>query len=396
MAKSKAKENHLAMGLFVVLTMAVLPLLNFDAIITRILIPVAVIFCVIAIKGGLKSVFEPPLIFLGLLIVWSIVPGLLAESIQSAITTFQRMLAVFGYAFVLSALMRHSQERALTIYKALCVSALIVFLQFFISPDIAGYQTNFERKFLFDPNTYGYFGFIGGSGLLLICATRVTNNYFLTFMFIFLVLSCVVSIVSASRGGFFISLAMLFGACYILIADRLRNRNIIQAMLGFLALAFIVIISVDFFNQSLLYSRLTQQTDAAIPRVAHAEEALRISLENPVFGIGGGNYANQLRIFEQGAFSHNGFLEAFVSFGIIGLMLYVASIAEYISRVIRMKKLREINSMQFNLHLLIITCFIAYNFLYVPYLTIEFIAVLVVARTNLRLLSKSQRAHDSS
>ena len=372
-------------GLIVMIT-AVLPIMDASNIGTRILIPLAVLYAFLRHSNKLRILGKPPLVYFVGLLIWSIFPNLLANNSDVAWITFLRMLIVLLYVYAISIFVSASDLNINVALRAFSVSSGIIFIQFLLSPEALDYKNNIEREYGLNANTYGYYAFIGLSSIFLLFSSGRMTLLRVLLLFGMGVLACIIQLMTASRGGFVISATFLIALVWTIL--QYKNMSFVSRFFSLILVSiFISLIGMvfsGFYQETLLFSRFTSFEYESIPRVLHAEEAWNLAVNSPIFGIGGGNYAVQFRFFEPGAFTHNGFLEVFVSFGIAGLALYAFMYVEYISALWRSRRNPNIAGFTFTTHILFLAGVLAYNFLYVPYLTTEFLPLLAVFRIKLQ------------
>ena len=194
------------------------------------------------------------------------------------------------------------------------------------------------------------------------------------------------------------SIYLFMGVLFLTLVNRNSTniRNFSNFIIIIIITAIITPIFLGIFLDSLIFDRFTNLNQNSTPRFFHFEEALRVSLENPIFGLGGGGYANYYRIIEPGSFTHSGFLESLVSFGFIGLFIYCMIYFEYILFLIKNLKNNNISGYIFILNFISIIGFILYDFLYVSYLATEFLPILVLFRLHLGFVTKKMSANNIS
>lgn len=124
------------------------------------------------------------------------------------------------------------------------------------------------------------------------------------------------------------------------------------------------------YSGSLLAAR-TEHTDQTDTRFLIILEALDISKTHLLFGIGPGNFVH---VSQLGIFSHNSYAEILVSSGIMGLILYLTIVVQFIKN--QLKRYRITNDSVFFTFFLIGFIWAVYNLLYVFYVGVYLIPFL--------------------
>ena len=110
-----------------------------------------------------------------------------------------------------------------------------------------------------------------------------------------------------------------------------------------------------------------------------SKKAIEIGIDNPVIGVGAGNYAIIPKEIEPGSFSHNTFTEVFANFGIIGLIIYLKMLLLLTFKILKNFRTKNIKIRIINYQfLLFFLGFLIYNTLYVVYLSTIFMHFLFV------------------
>lgn len=126
-----------------------------------------------------------------------------------------------------------------------------------------------------------------------------------------IVLLCIATYLTGSRGGFLATLAVV--GFFTATRGRLRTRNVIVGAVISVAALMLVPASLTSMQDSM---------HSAQHRVEMWAEGLEMMKQNPIFGIGRGNYRN----YTESLIAHNSAIEIGGETGLIGLMLWGAFI----------------------------------------------------------------------
>lgn len=261
---------------------------------------------------------------------------------------------------------------SLRLYKTLLVTASLIPILLFFTIIFGEVNLSLidRDESLMDPNYYGYFSFIGISSLFIL--KSIKNNLVIRIGIICLILiSFFFGIVNASRATFIITILIsVLSYSFDIFKSGKSKFKILFSLLFFL---LVILSTYIFFTDNLLDQLLFQRFEALetveSPRQFHARKAIEIGLQNPVFGVGAGNYSVVPKRYEFGSFSHNTFTEVFANFGLIGLSLY--SYLQYIifKRLKNRLRNKHIFKSHFIIQLLIVFfVFQVYSIFYVVYL----------------------------
>lgn len=363
------------------------PIMRLDFYSANILIPGVFIYFLARLffsnvqtpKGELFGIFAFFAFF-----IWGVVSCFFADDYEVAIDAQKRVLItlIFCAAIVFYMILNKGSYRA--IFSAYLVSFAALFFDFIRNEASLNISQNIRDEFSLNANAYGYFAFFAlVSSLSFVPKSKILGIFNLSLLS---ALSFYILIAVASRGGAAIY-ALLFVLSLILIFvpnKKIRTSQIIIAVFGSVSIVFITYSFLyEYVEQSYLYTRFMNQSLADSYRVAHLQDSFLVGFHNPVFGVGGGNYAIQPRSYEPGSFSHNGFGEAFASYGLPGLLIYLSLFFWLLKSTYLLFVANKDGAFNKPLiySLIFIVGFVVYNFLYVPYLSIEFMGILFAQRS---------------
>ncbi len=340
---------------------------------------------------ALKPVFWYLLFFLlaSISILYSI-------DVYAAIDTQKRMFIVLLFTIAVFSYSISSKNAIKVIYRAnaFVLFALIAYT-LTLGVEMVGEQRIEEG--IITANTYGYYVFTGLWSLFLLYTNRLNNAYRKIYVIIIIVASIFslwLIVASASRGAAIIVSLLIGGNIFIItvISKKRILKKIFVSILFFVSIFYFAVFFTNrFLNDSYLLVRFLDLNERVTPRAYHFNKAIEIGLDNPILGVGAGNYAVVPKLIEEGSFSHNSFAEAFANFGLIGVFIYFMI---YYSLLRRILKNLKTNNIQFKIinyqFLLFMFLFLLYNVLYVVYLSTIFMHFLFVIYAQLLLLERSE------
>jgi hypothetical protein len=372
----------------------IFPFFNASQYATNIVIPIAFIY--FYSDGRFDSAFKNESIKLFLFFVfWSIFTSLFAKYYENAWTTEKKKVLVFIYMMTVFAFSNKNIKNSIFSIKLLIlVFILVIIYSFFLQKSYVEYTIreidDESGSKLMDSNGYGYFIFIGISAAF-VYFDAIKNSFFYKILLLPLILiSFNIILSTASRGSYLIFLMLIF--CNVLISiyfsGLLRNFKILIMILIAFSIPLLLNLSSNLIVGTQLEERFDRRQDAeGTTREMHLNEAIKVGFNNPILGVGGGNYSQVPRDFEQGSFSHNSYAEAFANYGFLGLILLLIIYGEFLYslRIVFLDKRIFKKKIFFYLLSFLIT-FMAYNIFYVTYLTIEFMGAFIIMRVFLTKL----------
>ena len=115
-------------------------------------------------------------------------------------------------------------------------------------------------------------------------------------------------------------------------------------------------------------------------RFLHILESLKFIYNDPIFGVGPGNYQIVNAAFYEGTNSHNAFLEITLSYGIFGLAAYTYLIYSFLKISTKSTKASNYKS-------IFIFSFALYSFFYITYLSPVFMGFAINSFLGLEILN---------
>lgn len=381
--------EYIIFGVYIVLSTIVLPYLNLGFVTTKILVPVLLISYLVRIR---KLTLNRSFIFFILFFIWSIFSSFFAKDLAQVIFTESRFFITALQCFILFLFVNKSKDKLIFALRLVSLCSLLYTALLFYYGSIFLFSGDIFRldpeenellsnELLSDTNNFGYFCYSGLSALaLLYFLTRSSWHIFL--FLVFSLLSFQVIQFTASRGSFVILILLVSSVLFVYLLV-LSNKYL--KMVYLMAFVFGSVFFYSYLNNamsdSILGKRFTQVGNEETTRQLHAKEAFKIGLNNPILGVGGGNYAVQPRDFERGSFSHNTYTECFANYGFPGSVCLLIFYLEFFSSI----SLKLINSRLYLFPLFIMMIFLCYNLFYVTYLTMDFMTIFVLNRLSLNI-----------
>jgi O-antigen ligase len=292
-----------------------------------------------------KGSFKYGKLYLSIFILLTIVSliGILnAETLsKDTLTSLVQYFTIFGFAKILIDECIADERFFYTVLGALKIP-LIISLLFLVGQFIYGPGFTFERTqnsnvlsgmttrfpgFFQDPQKFAQF--LAMSSLLLLVKEKGKNTVSV-FNMILLVISVIALLFTGGRAG--------FGgwAAGVFILVLLGSRQYKFAVIAACTVLFIVI--YNYADEFPMFNRLSSLGDDYDFRFSIWQDAFGIFKDNPVFGIGMGNYANYVSVhnpdqvwYADNSFSYfdhpeSGYLKFLTEFGITGFIAVISLI----------------------------------------------------------------------
>ncbi len=296
-----------------------------------------------------------------LLVLWMGLTSLNAVYADAARDGMVRLLSTFLLSVVIYSLARKSSSNIKWLY--------IIYMGNFISLMYYGYTViGFEKVYLsgerlndetLNANSLAYFLFYSSFGLFMLTSWIKSKIYEKIALILVLILTVVVSILTASRQVVLIQIPLLIG--YVTL--RYINFNAKNLFKMFVVIPVMVMVLLPVLLSIFKGSTLEKRMGADIEEDSRFEllvAATEVGLENPVFGVGTSNFIFYNKRHE---FSHSTYFELFAGNGVIALILFLAILIGSLKR--QYNRYRFTRDNQFLFFLLFLLVFCLYNFFYV-------------------------------
>lgn len=380
---------------FVISVIFLLTAMGMGQLGTYVLIPLG-FFTLLTKPHKIKFIFKRVLVkYYSLLFVMSSLSIFYAISPEAAISTQSKMAIVFLFCLTIFSFAIESFRNVNLIYYTNALVLLFVYLYVLFLGVKLGDEGRVSDSVL-NANTYGYYIFNGLTSLFLLFSSIKLKSTLRVLFFLIIVLFCLFSIwlalISASRSASVIAAILVFGNFFIIFF--LKRKGVIKKF--FLLLFFVIgviyslhYLNDNYFKNSYLSQRFDQLEDLETPREFHLRKAIEIGLDNPIIGVGAGNYAVIPKQIEQGSFSHNSFAEIFANFGITGLLIFFLFLSQVPKKVIKLLHQAKFKEKVVLYHILLYyVVFLIYSVFYVVYLSSTFLHFYFLICANLILIEK--------
>lgn len=295
------------------------------------------------------------------LVLWMGFTSLNAVYVDAARDGMIRLVSTFLLSVVIYGLAKKSSINIKWLY--------IVYMANFVSLMYYGYTViGFEKVYLsgerlndetLNANSLAYFLFYSSFGLLMLTNWIRTNVYEKIALGLVIILTIVVSVLTASRQVVLIQIPLILG--YIgLKYIRFTMKNIFKAIIVIpLLLVLLLPVLSNIFEGSTLEKRMSTdiEEDSRFELLVAATE---VGIEHPVLGVGTSNFIFYNKRHE---FSHSTYFELFAGNGLIGLVLFINLL--YHSLKLQYKRYKKTKDIQFLFFILFFLVFCLYNFFYV-------------------------------
>ena len=339
----KGKKSFLDIVMLLLLLFATMVTLSpsLNKIALYVVIP---LLCVITFIRKKNIIFtSKPLIIHFLLVLWMGFTSLNAVYVDAARDGMIRLVSTFLLSVVIYGLAKKSSINIKWLY--------IVYMANFVSLMYYGYTViGFEKVYLsgerlndetLNANSLAYFLFYSSFGLLMLTNWIITNIYEKIALGLIIILTIVVSVLTASRQVVFIQIPLILG--YIgLKYIRFTMKNIFKAIIVIpLLLVLLLPVLSNIFEGSTLEKRMSTdiEEDSRFELLVAATE---VGIEHPVLGVGTSNFIFYNKRHE---FSHSTYFELFAGNGLIGLVLFISLL--YHSLKLQYKRYKRTKDIQF-------------------------------------------------
>lgn len=229
-----------------------------------------------------------------------------------------------------------------------------------------------DSKLLITTNTYGHYLYMSSASAIVLYNYFERNYLSQIHLMLNFLISYYLCFITASRGSFMI-VSVLFGIfLFYLFFEKLRSSSVLKkvyfSIFSFIIVVGSILIFINYYQKTLLFDRLSLSliTDN---RADLLDEFLSLDYDKYIFGIGSGN---SYLISRYSQFTHNGFLEPLVSYGVIGFTLYLLFFKELISNFNKIY-----DNFSKAIFISIMLSYTAFHFIYAPYLTHYFLGFIL-------------------
>lgn len=232
--------------------------------------------------------------------------------------------------------------------------------------DLANFasEIQYRDRFMLNANAYSYFCYFANFSLFYLYI-KWKNKFMTTLLLTFPLLFIVIAFSTQSRAG--LILIILLNLCFWFLINKGSTQNKLKLLfrnLTMVILIFLIFLKfLDIYENSKIKSRIAVSEFQEDSREVLIKEGLVIFAENPILGVGLGQFIFYSSI---GQFSHNSFVEILAEQGIfVGILLFTLFIWPILKSIrnLRMKPSDEL----LRCHVLFFVTFLIYNNAYVFY-----------------------------
>lgn len=326
-----------------------------------------------------------PIIFFIVLLGWSVLT--MIKSVDMTIS-LQEIKLLAGVLMLCYIFVDHciSNTRYIHILYFLYI---LKFFSLFYYGYTHGLETEDERFNLeeLNANMFGYFGFLAVISSFFIWQNAKSGSAYKTLLLIFFLVCSITSIISnfyaASRAGVLMSIMVIFLLLIIHFFYPLSKK----AVSGFIVLLIIIFavvpIAITFYEGSILELRFRITNFQNEVRYYLLKRAIEVGADNPIFGVGPGNY----RLYNTRSLgSHSSFTELFANNGVIGLLIYLSLLYYFFIRIRNLYSLNKESRKTALYFLTFFMMFTLYNFFYPFYLQLFLTGFLFISMTHLEII----------
>lgn len=225
-------------------------------------------------------------------------------------------------------------------------------------------------------NTMAYYTFYV-SFALFVLGEIVQSPFFqkvLKWLFLLMIpVSFLVALFTASRQVLFIQAPLIAVLLYIrYLRNKPTHRKVIFIIISICVCAFFVSDLLDIYSNSYLYTRSSENVKDDIRRYL-MEDAFNVGLDNFFTGVGTGCYCIVSRY---GGFSHTTYIELFANTGILGSLIFIWAILNFL--MTQLRRYKSTNDLLFLLFLIFGLFFAFDNFFYVFYSSVWLLGIFLL------------------
>lgn len=336
---------------------------------------------------------NPYLRIIIVLFTWCCITFVTALDTEIAAKELQSLAGVFLFCYISATLAAIPKARnwLLGVYLVLLINCIVYAYNNLLDIVVANTGARLSDENL-NANMFGY---------LLLSATfitfywgciskgyarRISNLLFLAIIPI----SFILALLTASRQILILEIPMI--GIYLFLrywkpkAKIFLSGVVILSVAGYVGFEYVT----KYYDESEL-SKRSQVRAIDDPRVVLIKDAIRIGCENPITGVGPGNFR---LLTPEGCFSHNSYLELFANNGLLASVIYIMLICRLIRRAYLARRKGIDNT--------VANCFLVYgifyaidNVFYVFYINPWLLSFFVSAATIANSILKPSKRHIS-
>lgn len=388
-------SRELTYFIYAILILFLLSFLGLGKLGTNVLIPLT-FFSILNKPLKIKFIFKLSLVkWYSLIIVISSFSIFYAISPDAAISAQLKKAIVFLFSLTILSFAIESFRNI----KLLYLANIFVFLFLIMYVLSTGLELNTSGRAdvsILNANSYGYYIFNGLTSIFFLYSSLKFKSKFRVLFFILIIIFCILSswlvLLSASRGASIITSILIIGNFYLLFIVSRKSRTIKFFTILFFLIGLIFTVNYvenNHYKDSHLNKRFGELESRESPRQFHLRKAIEIGFDNPIIGVGSGNYAIIPKEIEQGSFTHNSFAEIFANFGFLGLIIFFFFLIQIPKKVIKLLKFAN-DKHKLILYQILFYCFVfvMYSFFYVSFMSTVFMHFFFLVYAHLIFIEK--------
>lgn len=264
-----------------------------------------------------------PIFYLLLIYFWSLLTMTMSVDMALSLREIRQITGVF----LLCSIFIHFcfvNPKYIYVFYLLYIIRFFYIFYYAYSHDLFQPEERFNLEEL-NSNEFGYFGFfsIVSAFFLWRSVQHILLRIFLFFLFLLCmslsVLSC---FYAASRAGMALSLSTAAILMFVYYFYPLSKKSLYGIILLIIIVMTLVPVLTFYYQGSILESRFQIESLKNDSRIGLIFQALEVGYQNPVFGVGPGNFVKYSGVYE--TFSHCSYTELLANNGIVALGLFIS------------------------------------------------------------------------
>lgn len=327
-----------------------------------------------------------------ILYLWFAFTSIFAVNFNAAVRQFNQLL---GVVLLFATIVNLSQDKRCIpwLYGIYVILAIAVFK--YVSDHIFSIAFNVSTSRIGDDklntNTIAYYTFFLTCAFYILGTLpvyKLLKKLFTIAFFIMIPASFGIAIYTASRQVLIIQIPLIILLIYVRFFYG--NRNVFKYLIaGVIVIGFIIPRFSEKISEAYDNSYLKQRSERHVlkdPRVVLMEEAIHVGIENPIVGVGPGNFAV---VQPQHMFSHCSFTEIFANSGLLPLLIYVYYLGSF--PILQIRNYRKYKKKDFLVFAVIGTIYFFYNFFYVFYIDLWLMSFFAVVTSHALILENKNK-----
>lgn len=332
---------------------------------------------------------------LSILYLWVAFTALFAAYMDESLDVILQMIGSIMLAYCLCSLSNNKK-----IIPWLYISYLVLYIGvlYYASTHILtggfDYGTRRMGDELLNANTTCYYTFFATFAIYELGEMAEKKKWVIVTRIGFLLtipLSFWIAFVTASRQVLLIQIPLISFLFYIRYWKTVsRFTRIITVVIAIVVVGVSIVPLQSYYDNSFLKAR-AEKNIGEDERSLLLEDAIKIGLENPIVGVGPGNFVHYSRL---SGFAHNTFAELFANSGILGFLLYTIFVFSFLKRQWKLYRLTSDDN--YLIFFVFGVVFIFDNLFYVFYNNIQLICFFMLVSAHSLFYERSQLSQFSN